>query len=62
MSSLQEDLMAQMRQVSLSDREAHTRLVLALQVSQAISKHLWLLIQTGKEAEQSIKLRGSRID
>lgn len=54
--------MTQMRQVNLSDRDSHTRLVLALQVSQAISKHLWQLIQTGKEAEQSIKLRGSRID
>lgn len=55
-------ILTQMRQCSLADRETHTRLVMALQMSTAVSRNLWVMIQDGKEAAESIRLRGSRID
>jgi hypothetical protein len=51
-----------MRLVKLDDREGHTRLVMALQISHAVRRQLWLLIQDGAAAVQEIQLRGKRID
>jgi len=55
-------ILAQMRQCSLADKEAHTRLVMALQIASAVNRNLWQRIQDGHEAAESIRLRGSRID
>lgn len=52
----------QMRQVDLKDTEMHTRLVLALQISNAVARHLWLLIQEGEVAADQLNFRGRRID
>ena len=60
--ALQSDLLAQMAQVKLDDGPGHTRLVLALQMSKAVERQLWMLIQDGQSAMESIKMRGSRID
>lgn len=60
--SIENDLLAQMRAVKLDDVNAHTRLILALQTSQAVSRHLWHRIQDGHAAMGEINLRGRRID
>lgn len=59
---MESDLIQQMRQVKLDDKEGHTRLVMALQISNAVKRHLWLMIQDGAAAVQEIQLRGKRID
>jgi hypothetical protein len=51
-----------MRQVRLDDKEGHTRLVMALQISHAVTRHLWHLIQDGAVAADQINVRGRRID
>lgn len=58
--AVEADLLKQMRSVRLDDKEGHTRLVMALQMSHAINRHLWLLIHDGQAAQFNI--RGSRID
>lgn len=60
--SIEVTLLKQMHQVKLDDVAGHTRLILALQVSQAVSRHLWLVMQDGQAALQEINLRGRRID
>jgi hypothetical protein len=60
--ALQSDILRQLDQVKLDDRDGHMRLVMALQMSKAIEKQLWLLVQDGYEAAQQIQLRGKRID
>ena len=60
--ALQSDILRQLDQVKLDDRDVHMRLVMALQMSKAIEKQLWLLVQDGYEAAQQIQLRGKRID
>jgi hypothetical protein len=60
--ALDRDLLNQLRQVSLADKEAHTRLVMGLQTNAAVQRHLWMMIQDGVNAEQQIQLRGRRID
>lgn len=62
LEGLEADLLNQMRQVSLSDRDAHTRLVMGLQTNHAVRRHLWLIIQDGHSAVEQIQLRGKRID
>lgn len=62
MGALETDLLQQMRAVSLADKEAHTRLVMALQVGDAVNRHLWRVIQDGHRAEDRVKVRGSRLD
>jgi hypothetical protein len=62
MEALEHDLLNQMRQVSLADNEAHTRLVMGLQTNNAVRRHLWGMIQDGHAAVQTINLRGKRID
>jgi hypothetical protein len=54
--------LAQIRSVKLSDGEGQQRLVMALQMAQAVNRQLWHLIQDGHEATESIRVRGSRID
>lgn len=49
-----------MKSVRLDDKEGHTRLVMALQMSNAVNRHLWLVIQDGQAAQ--LNVRGSRID
>jgi hypothetical protein len=56
------NIVAQMRRCPLTDKEAHTRLVMALQMSTAVNRNLWALIQDGSEAIADIQVRGSRID
>jgi hypothetical protein len=60
--ALEADLVSQMKSVRLDDPEAHTRLVLALQMSSAVTRHLWRTVQDGATAREQIQLRGSRID
>lgn len=62
MEALEHDLLNQMRQVSLADKEAHTRLVIGLQTNNAVRRHLWMMINDGHTAVQQIQLRGKRID
>lgn len=59
---MESDLLNQMRQVKLDDKDGHTRLVMALQINHAVKRHLWLMIQDGAAAVQEIQLRGKRID
>lgn len=60
--SIEASLLKQMHQVKLDDVAGHTRLILALQVSQAVNRHLWHVMQDGQAAVQEINLRGRRID
>lgn len=60
--TLDADLMNQMQHVKLDDKDGHTRLVMALQINNAVRRHLWLMIQDGAVATESLKLRGRRID
>ncbi len=62
MGALEADLLSQMKAVRLDDGPAHTRLVLALQMATAVTRHLWHLIQLGAAAQERIQLRGSRLD
>lgn len=55
-------LLKQMHQVKLDDVAGHTRLIIALQVSQAVNRHLWSVMQDGEVAHQELRLRGRRID
>lgn len=59
-SAVEADLLQQMRAARLDDKDGHTRLVMALQMSNAINRHLWLVIQDGQAAQ--LNVRGSRID
>lgn len=59
-SAVEADLLQQMRAVRLDDKDGHTRLVMALQMSNAINRHLWLVIQDGQATQ--LNVRGSRID
>jgi hypothetical protein len=52
----------QIRTASLADKELHTRLVIAMQISSAVTRNLWSYIQDGHEATQQINMRGRRID
>ena len=61
-SSAEADLLSQLYAVKLSDKEAHTRLILALQTSRCIHRYLWGVIQDGNAAQQEINIRGRRID
>lgn len=56
------DILRQMYQAKLDDKDAHTRLVLALQVNRSVGKYLWTVIQDGATAVQEVRLRGNRID
>lgn len=59
-SSAQSDLINQMKACRLDDKEGHTRLVMALQMTNTINRYLWLVIQDGQAAQ--LNVRGSRID
>lgn len=59
-TSAQNDLVNQMKSCRLDDKEGHTRLVMALQISQSVNRYLWLVIQDGQAAQ--LNVRGSRID
>src|SRR4051812_19147508 len=56
------NIIDQMKRCNISDKEMHTRLVMALQISGAVHRHLWARIQDGSHAMEDINLRGSRID
>jgi len=51
-----------MQRCPLDDQNAHTRLVMALQISGAVSRNLWHMINAGANAVEEIKWRGKRID
>jgi hypothetical protein len=55
-------ILSQMRQCSLGDKEAHTRLIMALQMSTAVTRNLWVMVQEGVDAAEAIRMRGRRID
>jgi len=59
-NAVQADMLQQIKSCRLDDKDGHTRLVMALQMSQAVTRHLWLLIQDGQAAQ--LNVRGSRID
>lgn len=59
-TSAQNDLINQMKSCRLDDKDGHTRLVMALQMSQSVNRYLWLVIQDGQAAQ--LNVRGSRID
>lgn len=59
-TSAQNDLVNQMKSCRLDDKDGHTRLVMALQISQSVNRYLWLVIQDGQAAQ--LNVRGSRID
>lgn len=61
-NSVEATLLKQMHQVKLDDVDGHTRLILALQVSHAVNRHLWAVMQDGELANQELRLRGRRID
>ena len=61
-NSVEAGLLKQMHHVKLDDVAGHTRLILALQVSQAVNRHLWALIQDGHASRMDLELRGKRID
>jgi hypothetical protein len=56
------NILAQMRNCSLADTASHTRLVMALQMTSAVNRHLWRMIQDGHEAAADLNVRGTRID
>ncbi len=60
--AVEEDIIQQLRQVKLDDHEAHSRLVMALQVAGAVRRRLWIVIQEGDMAREQLSLRGKRID
>ena len=60
--ALEADIVNQIKSVSLADKEGHTRLVMAMQISSAVTRHLWNAVQDGVQAKEHIQLRGSRID
>jgi hypothetical protein len=62
LGALEVDLIGQMKDVRLDDPTAHTRLVLALQISSAVTRYLYNAVQDGEQARERIQLRGSRID
>jgi hypothetical protein len=51
-----------LKAVRLDDTDSHTRLVLALQMTSAVTRSLWNTVQNGVTAREQIQLRGSRID
>lgn len=55
-------MLNQIRTADLSNHELHTRLVIAMQISSAVTRNLWSYIQDGHEATQQINMRGRRID
>jgi hypothetical protein len=59
-SAVEHDLIAQMHAVKLNEHESHTRLIMALQLSQTVNKHLWLTIQDGELADAELDV--TRID
>lgn len=59
-TAAQLDLIEQMRRCRLDDKEGHTRLVMALQMSNTVNKYLWQVIQEGHAA--SMNVRGARLD
>lgn len=58
--AVEADLVHQMKVVRLDDKEAHTRLVMALQTCNSMTRHLWNIVKDGQAAQFNI--RGSRID
>lgn len=62
LNALELDLVAQMRATSLADIQSHTRLVMALQATNAVTRHLKHLVHDGHVAAEQIQLRGKRID
>jgi hypothetical protein len=60
--AIDQDLLAQIGEVKLDKPEMHTRLITALQISAAMRRHLWHLLQNGQAAQQRLELRGTRID
>ena len=56
---MEHDLIAQMHAVKLDAHESHTRLIMALQLSQTVNRHLWLTIQDGELASE---LEVARLD
>jgi hypothetical protein len=60
--ALEADLVAQMKSARLDDHDGHTRLIMALQISSAVPRHLWHVVQNGVQAQEQLQLRGSRID
>ncbi len=62
MTALRQDVLSQMQSVRLDNSEGHTRLVMALQMTNAVERFLRNVVEEGHQAAVSIQLRGQRID
>lgn len=62
MTALRRDVVSQMQSVRLDDSEGHTRLVMALQMANAVERFLGGVVDEGAAAFRNIQLRGQRID
>jgi hypothetical protein len=58
---MQSDVINQMQRVGLSDTDAHTRLVMALQMSTAVTRRLHAHINDGHAVAQVIALHADRV-
>lgn len=62
MTAVRNDLNAQLMTVRLDDVNVHTRLIMAMQVTRAVERHLVSIVETGQAAAGELNLRGMRID
>jgi hypothetical protein len=62
LQAVENDILSQLRAVRLDDERAHSRLVMALQVTHAVQHQIWLAVQDGYSAINDLNLRGRRID
>lgn len=62
LANVEKDILDQLRCVRLDDEQAHSRLVMALQVTHAVQKQIWMMVQDGFQAVEQLNLRGRRID
>lgn len=60
--ALRNDLLSQINSASLTDMSGHTRLVMAMQMANAVERYLTNVVQDGAAAVEALQLRGKRID
>lgn len=62
LASVENDVLEQLRHAHINDKEGHTNLVIALQVTRAVQHQIWLAVQDGINATEELNMRGRRID
>ena len=60
--AIDSEIIDEIRKVKLDDSTGHSRLIIALQVSDGIRRHLYKVLHEGFEAQQRIEMRGRRLD